>query len=115
MALTLATLARPAVGVPEPRAPVQQPTPHTDAWFGEDKLKHAFASLALVGFAHAGARVATLDGTPAVTFAVSAATATGLWKEWRDRRTGTSFSARDLVWDALGIGVGALLVAQTRE
>jgi uncharacterized protein YfiM (DUF2279 family) len=133
LALTL-TLAAPPLTQPDLQIPALQSTrdgvycfPLTiadlhsrstaprDEWFAEDKLKHMFLSMAVVGFAQAGARTAGAARTPAVAIGVSLGAAAGLWKEWHDRRTGRPFSARDLAWDALGIAAGALLVSQARE
>ncbi|MGH7471341.1 MAG: hypothetical protein ACRENP_25610 [Longimicrobiales bacterium] len=96
-------------------APItQQPAAPPDRWLGEDKLRHAFASMTLVGFAHAGARVVGIDGTPAVLIGVSSSTLAGVGKELFDRGAGRPFSVRDLAWNALGIGLGALIVAKVR-
>ena len=86
-----------------------------DRWLAEDKLQHAFASLTVVVFAYAGSRVVTLNSSPALTVAVSAGAVTGVCKELRDKKSGKPFRARDLVWDAVGIGASALLVSQARE
>jgi uncharacterized protein YfiM (DUF2279 family) len=102
LALTLST-----------QAPPQTPR-ERDRWLAEDKLRHAFASMAVVGFAHAGARVVGIDGTPAVLIGISTSAAAGIWKELHDRRSGRVFSLKDLVWDAMGITLGAVLVANVR-
>src|SRR5262245_42360901 len=70
-----------------------------DEWFAEDKLKHMFTSLALVGYGHASARTAGVPSTPSVAIGVSLSAAAGLLKELHDRRRGRPFSARDLAWD----------------
>ena len=95
--------------------PLQLNTQNSDPWFGEDKLQHAFASLTVVAFAYGGSRTATLEHSPALAVAITAGAFTGVWKEWRDRKAGKPFSARDLLWDALGIGAGAVLMSQARE
>ena len=84
-----------------------------DEWLAEDKVKHMMMSTALVGFAHAGSRI-LIDARPALVAAAASGVAAGIWKEWRDRRSGRPFSARDLVWDALGIGIGLALVTKAR-
>jgi uncharacterized protein YfiM (DUF2279 family) len=86
-----------------------------DAWFGQDKLKHAFMSTAVVGFASAGARTVGLNTSESFVIGVSAGALAGLWKEWHDRRIGRPFSYRDLVWDAIGITAGAIIVDNVRE
>ena len=90
-------------------------TPARDSWFGEDKLQHTFASASVVLFAYGGARLASIDNSAALKIAIVSGALTGLWKEWRDRRSGKHFSARDLVWDAVGIGASAFLVSHARE
>ena len=85
-----------------------------DRWFAEDKLKHAMMSIAVVNFAHAGARFVGLQDERAVAIAALSAVAAGIWKEAFDQRIGRPFSGRDLVWDALGIGLGLALVSNAR-
>jgi uncharacterized protein YfiM (DUF2279 family) len=46
---------------------------------------------------------------------VSSSALAGLWKEWHDRSIGRPFSYRDLVWDAVGVTVGAIIVDNVRE
>ena len=87
-------------------APVQR-TP--DAWIAEDKFRHAFLSAAVVGFAHAGAR-GFVDSDKSMVAAALAGISAGLWKELRDARA----SKRDLVWDALGVTLGLLVVSRAR-
>lgn len=94
-------------------APMPAQKPYPDAWFAEDKMKHMLTSTAVVGFAHAGARLVT-DTKTAVVVAVAAGAAAGIWKEIHDRKIGRIFSKRDLVWDALGIGLGVVVVSQAR-
>ena len=96
------------------RTSIAQSRP-TDAWFGQDKLMHAFMSTAVVGFASAGARTVGLNKSESFVIGVSSSVLAGLWKEWRDRRIGRPFSYRDLVWDAVGITVGAIIVDNVRE
>ena len=88
-------------------------TQQADEWVAEDKLKHLMMSAAVVGFAHAGARTAT-DAGSAVAVAALTGVAAGIWKELRDHRIGRPFSGRDLIWDALGIGLGVALVSKAR-
>ncbi|MEX2284444.1 MAG: hypothetical protein WEE89_18285 [Gemmatimonadota bacterium] len=94
---------------------VNQEQRYPDEWFAQDKLQHAFMSMAVVGFAHAGARLVGIEKTGAVVVGVSSSAISGLWKEWHDRRIGRPFSYRDLVWDALGIAAGALVMDNVRE
>ncbi len=95
-------------------APAQRPQRAPDRWFAEDKARHMLTSMAVVGFAHSGARIVSLEGNDAVVAAVAGAALTGIWKEFHDRSVGKPFSLRDLVWDAVGIGLGAVLVSHAR-
>jgi len=88
--------------------------PAPDRWFGEDKLRHFFLSFAAIGTAYAAARTAGLEPGPARAAAAAATAAAGVWKEHRDRRAGSRFSAKDLVWDGLGLGAGLALTAHVR-
>jgi uncharacterized protein YfiM (DUF2279 family) len=85
-----------------------------DRWFAEDKVKHAMMSIAVVNFAHAGARFVGLQDERAVVIAALSGVAAGIWKEAFDQRMGRPFSGRDLVWDALGISLGLALVSNAR-
>jgi uncharacterized protein YfiM (DUF2279 family) len=104
-----ATRARPELVRPDPIRAVQQ-----DRWLAEDKLKHAFSSVAAVNFVYAGARTAGLHDESAIVAAAVSAAAAGIWKEVHDRRRGRPFSSRDLVWDAAGLTLGVILVSNAR-
>lgn len=107
----------PAVAVAprdSPRIAAVDTVRTTDRWFAEDKLRHFFLSFAATSMAYGAARTVGMESTPAQIAAVAVAGAAGIWKEWRDHRVGGPFSAKDLAWDALGIGVGVLLTSQTR-
>ena len=114
IALALTLLLSPAQALPVPLRWAPHQT-RTDAWFGEDKFKHSFLSMATVAFANAGARLFGLDDSAALSVSVGTGAVAALGKEFYDRRQGGPFSVRDLAWDALGIAAGALLVANTRE
>lgn len=126
LALQLAAAgpAPPASTAPGPRlqhrfataaAPAPRPSPpSSDRWFGEDKLKHFFMSLAIVNVAYGGTRTAGVDHRLAVTVSAGLGAAAGLGKELYDHNTGGDASARDLLWDALGVAAGAVLAAHTR-
>jgi uncharacterized protein YfiM (DUF2279 family) len=94
--------------------PPQQPARFPDRWIAEDKAKHMLTSMAVVGFAHSGARMVSLKGNDALVAAAAGAAAAGIWKEFHDRSAGRPFSFRDLAWDAVGIGLGLLLVSHAR-
>lgn len=100
-----------------PPSPVVDTTPRAagkrpprDAWFGEDKVKHAVLSFIATSAAASGARIAGLDRRPSLWVGAAAGAGLGLWKEWRDRSTpGATPSARDLVWDGVGIAAGTMI------
>jgi uncharacterized protein YfiM (DUF2279 family) len=102
-----ATVAEAALVRYAPTPAAQAPA---DPWFGQDKVRHALHSYAAVAFAHAGWTAVGLDGDAALGGAVAVAALLGVGKEVADLRGGRIFSVRDLVWDALGIGVGVLVM-----
>ena len=83
-----------------------------DAWLGTDKFRHFAMSYAITGFAFAGSRF-LFDEDVSFGLAIAAGSTAGLLKEIYDRSRGRPFSKRDLVWDAAGIAVGAIMVRQT--
>jgi uncharacterized protein YfiM (DUF2279 family) len=85
-----------------------------DRWFGEDKQRHFAMSFFVTSIGHAAGRMAGMDADAATLSGVVVAAAAGLGKEIHDRRGGGIFSVKDLVWDAAGIAVGAVLVRQAR-
>lgn len=91
-----------------------QPPP-PDGWWGADKLRHFFLSAFVQSVTYSAARAARIDHTPAIATATAATAIVGVGKELRDRRTGGSFSARDLAWDAAGAGVASGLLARTHR
>jgi uncharacterized protein YfiM (DUF2279 family) len=80
--------------------------PEGDAWLGPDKFKHAAMTYAITTYTFAAT-----DSEPA---AVATGALSGILKEIYDRRRGSLFSVRDLVWDAAGIALGYVVVKQTR-
>jgi uncharacterized protein YfiM (DUF2279 family) len=85
-----------------------------DRWIAEDKFKHFFNSYVATVLAASGARVAGLDARQSLAVGVGVGAGAGVWKEIRDARLpGGSASVRDLVWDFAGVGVGAVVVAQS--
>src|SRR5215510_12780034 len=94
--------------------PPQQSRRAADNWFAEDKARHMLTSMAVTGFAHSGARMVGVKGTDAVIAAAAGAAALGILKEVHDKRVGKPFSFRDLTWDAVGIGLGLILVSNAR-
>ena len=90
------------------------PSAPRDRFVAEDKSKHAAMSFALSAFGYAGARTIGISHDSGVVLASAGAFAIGVAKEINDRRTGRDFSLRDLVADALGVGIGALLITHIR-
>ena len=91
------------------------PQEPVDRWFAEDKAKHFLTSFAATTISAGGARMLGIEARSAAYAGAGAAATLGLWKELRDRRVpGASASARDLVWDAAGIGAGMAVMVQVR-
>jgi uncharacterized protein YfiM (DUF2279 family) len=91
----------------------------TPAWagprvFGEDRLKHFFASFFVASVGASVARAAGLEADDAARVGAGVGVATGLAKEWVDLRRGRGADPLDLAWGALGASAGALLVAESR-
>jgi uncharacterized protein YfiM (DUF2279 family) len=115
LALILATSLLPGPAAATQPLPVWIGTRPRDAWIAEDKLKHGFMSLAVVGFTQAAARTAGFDRSTTVTMGVAVGAMAGLGKEWYDRKQGRPFSYRDLIWDSIGLAAGAWLAGNLRE
>lgn len=94
--------------------PPQASWSQEDRWFAQDKLLHFTASFGGFNLAYGALRTVQLGREPAMIGAAAVVGAAGLWKEWRDRRRGGPFSARDLAWDGLGILAGLAVAANTR-
>lgn len=112
------TRGLPALPIAAPASAVL-PVPYLraapDAWFAEDKARHLFASLALTAVAFGGATTVGMEWPEAGIAAGAVAGAAGLAKELSDRARGRSFSVRDLVWDAAGVGAGLVLAERARR
>lgn len=85
-----------------------------DPWLGEDKGRHMVASFALTAFAFGGANAVGVDWPDAGAAAGALAFGAGIAKEMSDRARGGPFSARDVAWNALGIGAALLLASRAR-
>lgn len=90
-----------------------QTDPSADRWFAEDKFKHFWLSFAATTLTFGFVDAAGLDWPEAGVAAGVVAGGAGVWKEFSDRERGERFSRKDLVWDALGVGVALLLVGRT--
>jgi uncharacterized protein YfiM (DUF2279 family) len=87
-----------------------------DSWFGIDKIKHFFISAFIESVTYSALQAAHVKRRPALTGAIGVAAAIGVARELHDRKKpGNRFSYRDLTWDALGIGAGAVVLTNTRK
>lgn len=82
--------------------------------FGEDRLKHFFASFFVASVGASVARAAGLEADEAARVGAGVSVATGLAKEWMDLRRGRGADPLDLAWNVMGAGAGGLLLAETR-
>jgi putative lipoprotein len=88
--------------------------PHPDAWFGIDKIKHFFMSAFIESVSYSLLQASGVHHRPAMTGAIGITLGLGLARELHDRRVpGNLFSVRDLTWDAIGTGAGAVLLSHT--
>src|SRR3954470_15923170 len=95
-------------------AQVAAPQPHTDPWFGIDKIKHFFMSAFIESVSYSALQAMRVDHRAAVGGAIGITLGFGLAREIPDKRTpGNIFSVRDLTWDALGTGAGFALLSHT--
>jgi uncharacterized protein YfiM (DUF2279 family) len=88
--------------------------PGGDRWFSADKAKHFLVAAFVQSMTYSSLRTVGVgpDGSLAGASAVSVGVSIG--KEIRDRRGGGAVSAKDLVWDAAGIGGATVLVRRAR-
>jgi putative lipoprotein len=85
-----------------------------DSWFGIDKIKHFFISAFIESVSYSALQAARVDRRPAMAGAIGISAAFGVGRELHDKRTpGNHFSYRDLTWDAVGIGAGAVMLKRT--
>ena len=101
-------------------SPFAQPVPYVapaaaerDDWLGEDKLKH-FAMSYMITATSFGVARTMADRDASMTAGIALGAAAGILKEIYDKRDKRRISVRDLMWDAAGITVGALIAKQTR-
>ncbi len=85
-----------------------------DSWFGIDKIKHFFMSAFIESVSYSALQAAHVKRRPALAGAIGVTATFGVAREIHDkRRAGNRFSYRDLTWDALGIGTGAVMLTHT--
>ena len=89
------------------------PAARPAGWFGPDRVKHFFVSFFVQSASYSIARAANLEHGPALAAATGATAAVAFSKEAWDRKRGSGFDHRDLVWDALGAGAATLLLVRT--
>ena len=86
-----------------------------DRFFGEDKFQHFFTSFLATSLAASGARLAGASHDTSLLVGVGTGAGIGLAKELRDARNpNETASVLDLVWDAGGIGLATVIVAQAK-
>jgi uncharacterized protein YfiM (DUF2279 family) len=81
-----------------------------DHWFGADKLKHFFVAAFTQSVSYSALQAAHVEHRQAMTGAFAVTAVVSVAKELHDRRTTGLFSVRDLVWDAAGAGLAAVLM-----
>ncbi len=86
-----------------------------DPWFGPDKVQHFFVSMFLQSFTYSALRATKASHRSSFAGATVASAFFGVGKEIRDRRSTGLFSAKDLLWDAGGIGSATLLIGHSRR
>jgi uncharacterized protein YfiM (DUF2279 family) len=89
------------------------PGPPADAWLGEDKFRHFWASYVATAFGFAAAVAADQERDTALLIGIGTGATAGIAKELSDSRR-TFFSTRDLVADALGITAAYFLLREVR-
>lgn len=89
---------------------LQMAAPPVDHWFGADKLKHFFVAAFTQTVTYSALQAAHVKHDQALAGALAVTSVVSVAKEFHDRKTTGLFSARDLVWDAAGMGLAAVLV-----
>lgn len=88
--------------------------PHTDPWFGIDKIKHFFMSAFIETVSYSLLQASGVHYKSALGGAIGITLGVGVARELHDQRIpGNLFSIRDLTWDAIGTGAGAILLSHT--
>ena len=83
-----------------------------DSWFGFDKLQHAsFSCLWILAVQYIAVNKSSMAENDALRISFSSAASLGLLKEFYDRkRPGGHFCKKDLIADALGLGLATAIV-----
>ncbi|WP_437794022.1 hypothetical protein [Sorangium sp. So ce693] len=90
----------------QPLGRAYAPLRAADPWFGDDKMRHFCASIALAGGGYALGALATSDLRQRLAVGAAVALGAGLAKEVYDAAGHGTPSVRDFVWDALGTSAG---------
>ena len=85
-----------------------------DRWFSADKAKHFFLAAFVQSATYTSLRTVGVGADASLAGASAASVGVSIGKELHDRRGGGSVSAKDLVWDAAGIGGATVLVRRAR-
>jgi len=83
-----------------------------DEWLGRDKAMHLITSMAIVGIGYYTAYYWAGEGHSCSTaVGIGVSLCAGIGREIWDgtMKTPRHFSYKDLVWDAIGIGLGVLI------
>ena len=88
--------------------------PGGDRWFSADKAKHFVLAAFVQNVTYTSLRVVGLSSDTSLGGASAVSIGVSVGKEIHDRRRGASFSGRDLVWDAAGIGGASALLHRAR-
>jgi uncharacterized protein YfiM (DUF2279 family) len=86
--------------------------PAQDGWLSEDKFKHLAFSYMITARTFGAARLVT-DHDASVGIAALSGLVAGVGKEIYDRKR-SGPSARDFLWDAIGISAAVLIARETR-
>jgi uncharacterized protein YfiM (DUF2279 family) len=87
---------------------------HPDSWFGIDKLKHFLMSAFIESVSYSALQAVRANHRSAMGGAIGITLGLGVAREIHDMRVpGNLFSVRDLTWDAIGTGAGAVLNSHT--
>jgi uncharacterized protein YfiM (DUF2279 family) len=85
-----------------------------DSWFGIDKIKHFFMSAFIESVSYSALQAARVNHRSAMIGAIGVTAAAGVGREIHDyRNPNNHFSVKDLTWDAVGAGAGAVLLSHT--
>jgi uncharacterized protein YfiM (DUF2279 family) len=88
--------------------------PGGDKWFSADKAKHFFLAAFVQSVTYTSLRTVGVDSDVSIAGASVVSASVSIGKEVHDRRAGGGVSAKDLAWDAAGLGAATVLVRRAR-